>query len=369
MKILHVIPSLRKGGAERIALDLCNLFMHQGHDVKLVTFYAENQFQFITNQLDYQLVKTQLKLSLLRKYEVDVSELQSIINSFQPDVIHSHLFESEINLAFCHFPEGMRRIIHFHDNMIQMKSLNFSTFFKKSSITNYYERFLILRNLPKKTKTIGISKNSQQYISANLPKWIEKVFLPNAIDLIRFERIGGNCHGKGIIMIGSLNELKGQELAIRTIAELKKRNIICSLNLIGEGPSAFNLKLLTQSLNLESLVEFKGIVDYPEKLLQDARIYIHTSHSEAFGLVLIEAMACGLPVICTDGKGNRDLIEEGKNGFMVWERDPKQIADKIQFLLENEVEYNRVSQNAFIFAQNFGMESYAKLLMQKCYNS
>jgi glycosyltransferase involved in cell wall biosynthesis len=253
--------------------------------------------------------------------------------------------------------------MHFHDNMIQMKSFNWNILTNKTSLTNYYERQLVLKNLPKYSLAIGISKNSLEYINTALPKKIKRVLLLNAIDLSRFQKIAERAKYNQLIMIGSLNDLKGQVLAIHTVAELQTRNINVSLTLVGDGPNAEKLKELAQKLKIESLVKFTGFIDHPEKMLQDSSIYIHTSYSEAFGLVLIEAMACGLPVVCTDGKGNRDLIKEGVNGFMIWERDPKLLADKIQFLLENEQEYARICNNAYKFAQNFGIEAYVDFLL------
>src|SRR5690554_13850 len=110
MKILHIIPSLNKGGAERIALDMCVELQNQGHEVQIVTLYPSNSYAFLTEGLSYHTVKTRVKLSMLRKNQVDVRELQIVIDTFQPDVIHSHLFEAEINLAFCTISKNCKRI-------------------------------------------------------------------------------------------------------------------------------------------------------------------------------------------------------------------------------------------------------------------
>jgi glycosyltransferase involved in cell wall biosynthesis len=364
VKILHVIPTLNKGGAERIALDSCIELQRQGHTVKLVTLHPNNHYAFLTAHLDYNVIQTNVQLSLLRKNRVDVSALQQIITDFQPDVIHSHLFEAEINLAFCVLPPHTKRALHFHDNMIQMHSFSAQLLFNKRKLANFYERKLVLANLPKNTAAIGISDNSFQFVSASLPNKITKYKLLNAIDLHRFYPSEEESVAEGLVMIGSLTTLKGQELAIRTCAELQRRGCSIPLHLIGSGKQLTSLIELSKKLDVAQLVIFHGILDDPETLLKRVRIYIHTSHSEAFGLVLIEAMACGLPVVCTDGKGNRDLIIEGENGFIVWERDPILLADKIQFLLENEAERQRMGVVAHRFAQDFGMENYVKKLVE-----
>jgi glycosyltransferase involved in cell wall biosynthesis len=364
MKILHIIPTLNKGGAERIALDTCIELQRQGHTVKLVTLHPNNHYVFLTADLDCHVVQTAVQLSLLRKNRVDVSALQDIITDFQPDVIHSHLFEAEINLAFCALPHHTKRVLHFHDNMVQMQSFSLQTCFNKRKLANFYERKLVIANLPKKTTAIAISKDTENYLKKVLPRKINFQFILNAVDLNRFCKKTEELENESISMIGSFVPKKGQELAICIIAELKKRKFSVSLKLIGDGELKNELTQLATNLAVTDLVCFKGVVDFPETFLQKSTLYLHTASYEPFGLVLIEAMACGLPVVCTDGKGNRDLIQEGENGFMVWERDPILLADKIQFLLENDEERLRMGSEAHRFAQDFGMENYVKKLVE-----
>jgi glycosyltransferase involved in cell wall biosynthesis len=364
MKILHVIPSLNKGGAERICLDICLELKNQGHDVKLVTLHDTNSYTFLTKELDYSTIKTQLQLSLYKPNKVDVKQLQEVIHSFQPDVIHSHLFEAEINLAFCQISSNTKRIIHFHDNMKQMQKWNWKNLFTldKEKIANYYERHLVLKNLFKNSVAIGISKDTINYIQQNVSK-LKTHYLLNAIDLKRFKYTEQPSSSNNLVMIGSLVQKKGQELAIKTVAELMKRGVDVQLFLLGDGQQRKELEMMSETLKVADNVLFEGLVDFPENYLINAKIYIHTASYEPFGLVLIEAMACGLPVVCTDGKGNRDIIIEGENGFLVWERNAQLLADKVQFLLENEETRFKMSKKAKEFAQQFGMKTYIEKLI------
>lgn len=363
MKILHIIPSLSKGGAERICLDICIALQQARHKVKLVTLYDENDYQFLSNQLDHLVVKTKIHLSLYRKNKVNVSSLQNLIEEFNPDVIHSHLFEAEINLAFCTISKNCKRILHFHDNMKQMRALSFKTFFNKDLLANYYERNLVLKNLPLQTTAIGVSNDTYTYIRENLPQTVKPQLLHNAIDTKRFTAVEKKQESNTIVMVGSLTANKGQKLAIEIVHELHQRKISIKLRLIGDGPMKNDLIDLAKQLSVYEAIDFLGVVDFPEQLLLRSSLYLHTSYSESFGLVLIEAMACGLPVICTDAFGNRDLIQEGENGYLIRERNPKVLADKIQFLLENENERKRMGENARVFAQDFGMEKYVERLL------
>lgn len=368
MKILHLIPSLRKGGAERLAINIVQAIQDfTAHEACLVSFHPENEYAFLTAGINWKQIPSKAIPSLSGKADIDVKELQAFIDSFQPDILHSHLFETEMVLAYIQLPKNTKRVLHFHDNMPQLASFRLNTFLSKQKIACFYEKKRVERNLPKNTTAIGISQDAFTYAQRVLPTRITKVLLKNAIDLKRFENRGKQTEETEpfrLCMIGSLVPKKGQSLAIETVSELKKRGFEVRLDFIGTGADLQQLKQLSKSLDLEKEIIFNGNQDFPEQFLQKATIYLHTASYEPFGLVLIEAMACGLPVVCTDGKGNRDLIHEGENGFVVWERDPNLLAEKIQFLIENEAERERMGENARIFAQDFGMEKYVEKLLE-----
>jgi spore coat protein SA len=83
-------------------------------------------------------------------------------------------------------------------------------------------------------------------------------------------------------------------------------------------------------------------------------IYVHTATYEPLGLVLLEAMAAGLPVVTLDGGGNRDLIENGKNGFIINNQNPKHFAEKILEVKDNE----EMKKYNVKFAQKFDIDHY-----------
>ncbi len=348
-----------------MAIDICLELMNQGHEVKLVTLHAENEYNFLTKKIDHQIAKTSLKLSIIRKNQVDVVALQTIIDSFQPEVIHSHLFEAEINLAFCHFPKGAKRVVHFHNKMVQFENILSKTKFNRQKFTNYFEKRILLSSYPKNTEFVAISSENLSNLKRVLPDKYRAQLLPNAIDLKRFvpkeERFSDLANE--ISTIGSLIDVKGHDLALETVHELKKRNVECLLHIIGDGTNRKKLEAMASTLQIEKQIEFHGSIDYPELILQKSKLYLHTSKSESFGLALIEAMACGLPVITTDGNGNRDLIQEGKNGFMVMKRDSELIADKIEILLNNNSLSKNMSENASRFASKFGLIEYISKLL------
>jgi glycosyltransferase involved in cell wall biosynthesis len=234
---------------------------------------------------------------------------------------------------------------------------------KKSKLTNFFEKKIVLKSYPNNTKVIAVSKNTLSFCRSVLPKKIAVEHLHNAIDLNVFKNKQSITNSINIAIIGSLVENKGHILAIQTIYILKKRGLEIKLFCLGEGTERAKLEALISELELKNEVELLGNQDYPELFLQNSFCYLCTSKSEAFGLTIIEAMACGLPVVCTDGKGNRDLIQEGKNGFMVWKRDAEMLADKIELLLKNDTMRIEMGKKAHAFAQDFGMKKYVDSLI------
>lgn len=364
MRILHIIPSLNKGGAERLVLNICNeLSKHQNVEVMLITFRDENAYQFLTETINWKVIPSYVSPSLSGKMNVNVLELQKTIEEFNPDIIHSHLFETEIVLSQINFPSA-KYFVHFHDNMVQFENLNWRTLMSKRLITNYFEKRIVLKSYKKRsTYFIGISQNTLFYIQSVLPASFQKSLLYNAIDTNLFQPIEKNKKHLRITTIGSLVDKKGQVLAIDTVSELNKRGMDIYLDLLGEGPDRNKLVSLIEEYELNEKVQIHGNVDHPEKFLNDSILYIHTAKYEPFGLVILEAMACGLPVVCTDGKGNRDLIQEGINGFMVRERNPVLLADKIELLINNKEKRNEMGINARKFAEDFGIEKYVEKLV------
>lgn len=369
MKILHLIPTLNKGGAERLTLDICaQLGKKQDIVVKLITFRSDNSYSFLSETQDWEVINSKVISSISGKTTVDVAKLQERIDSFHPDIIHSHLFETEMILAHCTIPPKTKRIVHFHDNMHQFRNFRLQTLLNKTFFTEYFEKRIVLKSYLENTFAIGISKDTFHYCKSVLPKKIKIELLHNAIDLTLFRKKTKEEFSNEITLIGSLVENKGHELAFNTIKELKKKGVVVKLNCLGEGIERNKLEQLIIDLCLENEVKLLGNIDSPESFLQKSFCYLLTSKSEAFGLTLIEAMACGLPVVCTDGKGNRDLIQEGENGFMVWERNPKLLADKIELLLKNDALRIEMGEKARVFAQGFGIEKYVDQLLE-IYNS
>lgn len=365
MKVLHIIPNLRKGGAERLCIDTCLALRNaSGVEVLLINLHPENTYSFLTMELNRKIVPAKVVPSVSGKSMVEVEALQREVDVFQPDVIHVHLFEALMVVS--HLRHTAHLVIHFHDNMMQFENFSWRTLINKQRLTNFFEKRLVLKSLKQhKVSFIGISSVNTDYIRKVIPQYQSQIhLLHNAIDASRFIAIKQHRNSRPtLITIGTLNTNKNHRLAIEVLKHLIDEGLPVQLIIVGDGPQRNELHYLAKKLGVDQQVQFTGSVDNPEYFLEQADLYIHTAKSEAFGLTILEAMAASLPVVCTDGGGNRDLIRNGENGFILETEKPEAFADKIEHLLKNTEQRIRMGSNAQRFAQTFDIKSYAERLM------
>lgn len=368
MRILHVIPSLNKGGAERLCIDICQELSNQGVEVILATLRDDNAFRASMGKLKWQVVSSYYKPSISSKPNIDISSFMQLVDKFNPNIIHSHLFEAEL-VSRASLRNDIAYITHCHDNMQQLNRFSFRTFLTKKNITNFYERHLILKKYKEcNNHFIAISRNTENYFKFMLPSILKKNvhLLHNAINFNKFNSVS-HCREISeirILNIGSFIPLKNQGFLIDILNEILKRGVYATVTFLGDGEQKSNVIQKVEALKLKNRVLFKGYVNNVTDYLYQTNLYVHTAWSEAFGLVLIEAMAAGLPVVALDGKGNRDIVLDDVNGIFIEDQDAALFAEKIIALMKNRVKYNAISCKAVEFARLHDIKKYTSDLLK-----
>ena len=364
MKTLHIIPNLSKGGAERLVTDIVReLSTREGIEVRLVLFREEIAYDIDDIQHLIHIIPSSVQLSLWRKIKYHIAELQQFLEDFQPDIIHSHLFEAEIVSRSCCYPSA-KWFSHGHDNMRQFSAKNKRL---KERITQQFEKHYLTKRyeINHGNQFIVISKHSEAYFKKNIQK-SPIYLLPNAINFNKFVNSKikqEERHRIQLISVGSLTTLKNHKFLIDVAEHLKQRNVHFQMTVLGDGPLKNELEELVKLKQLNGKVFFLGNQEKVEEFLWQSTIYLHSSLSEALGLTLLEAMAAGLPVITLDGGGNRDLMVEGKNGFLIEEENAALFVEKILYLKDNKAAYQSMSYFARDFAKNYDIKNYVDQLL------
>jgi len=255
--------------------------------------------------------------------------------------------------------------------MPEFNNFSFRTLFSKRLLTSFYEKQILLRTYKKAKNTfISISKHTEVFFLDTLPKSFSKRIhlLPNAITFDRFNCMAKTNIAKSstikLVNVGLIIPKKNQQLLLSVIANIKARGFDVQLTILGSGYEFEKIKNLAQTMGIDQQVNMPGNVNNVEEYLSQNDIYVHSAYYEPFGLVLLEAMATGLPVVCLDGGGNRDIIENGKNGFIIKEQNVDEFTDRILELFHNKILYSQISEYAQKFAQQYDIKIYVDKLLE-----
>lgn len=156
-----------------------------------------------------------------------------------------------------------------------------------------------------------------------------------------------------ILSVGYLIERKGFEYLIRAMPRVLDEHENASLKIVGSGPLESELKELIYELDLGDEVEIVKNVSDDELLMvyNSADLFVLPSivdsqgNTEGLGVVLLEAMACGLPVMGANVGGIPDIIRNGETGILFHEKDCSMIAEKINFAMENKPQMEEIAKN------------------------
>ncbi|MEZ2345744.1 glycosyltransferase family 4 protein [Terriglobus sp. RCC_193] len=211
--------------------------------------------------------------------------------------------------------------------------------------------------------------------------------LPNFIDHGRFYVSGrreelrsryGWCDKKVLLTVARLEPRKGIDQALRALSHLKKYGRLqrdWRYVIAGKGTELAALRRLTSELELESVVEFLGFIsdeDLPG-CYEAADVFLQPNRNlngdtEGFGVVFLEAAACGLPVIGGVAGGTGDAIDHGRNGLLVDSESVSEIADAIALLLSDDEMRCRFRLHGLAWASHFDIEKgrvgFEKILLQ-----
>jgi glycosyltransferase involved in cell wall biosynthesis len=171
-----------------------------------------------------------------------------------------------------------------------------------------------------------ITVSSKTFQELQKQRKIDAAIIPNGLDFEKIKGLKPSPAWSDIIFAGRLIPEKGVDLLIQTLPLVKETypDLLCFI--IGEGPELDKLKKFASQLNLDENIKFTGFLkDQDEllKIMKSSRVLVHPSRREGFGMVVLEANACGLPVVVVKHPMNAavELVKENNNGFAVEESE------------------------------------------------
>lgn len=198
--------------------------------------------------------------------------------------------------------------------------------------------------------------------------------IPNGIDLEGFqdlptkevarESLGLDNNDRIVLLVANLRPVKGVRYLIEAINIVRSTETKVRLLLMGDGEERQNLEAVVKSLNLEDCVSFTGKVpnEKVSEYMAASDVFVLPSLSEGFPMVILEAMASGLPIVATKVGGLPEIIEDGENGFLVQPKNPQQIAERVLLFLNNSELAEQISKNNQQKAKEYSWENIAQRL-------
>lgn len=352
MKILHVITSLRTGGAEKLMVDLLPRMKAKEHEVDLCVFDG------IRTPFYDEIEHRGVKVIPLGHSVYSLSNMEKLIPLMRGyDIVHTH------NTACQYFVALANLVVHRHIYTTEHNTTNR----RRNWVWKLLDRWMYSQY----DKIVCISELTQ----INLIQHIGKDFINrcliiyNGIDLDHFSGQRASEHmdepRKVIIMVSAFREQKDQKTLIRAIQRLPDNYV---LKLVGGGEEQLisECKNIAEELKIQNRIEFMGVRTDVSELLQQADVVVLSSHYEGLSLSSLEGMASGRPFIASDVEGLRDIV--GGYGVLFPHQDDKTLSEEIKKLCENKPCAEKISKKCVQRAKMFDIEvmvkKYLKLYSQ-----
>jgi len=329
MKILHIITSLRIGGAERLVATLAQLHHVDGDEVEVLLFDGTR------TSLVEELETCGISVHALGKGFAAMSNplllpaLKRFLRKHPFDIVHAHNTSCQILTAMV---PALTRVTTEHGTINRRRNWRW---FKP------IDRWMYSRY----KKIVCVGEETRKNLSAwlNRPELNKKMtVIPNGIDLERIRKATPaeeiqSVHGHRILMVSAFRPEKDQQTLLRAMALLPEGYV---LFLAGGAETPENRALMdscvAQAAPMRERVRFLGIrMDVPA-LLAAADVIVLSSHHEGMSLSMLEGMASGKPMVASDVAGIRELVSGA--GLLFPEGDAKALAKMIQYICENPAE-------------------------------
>lgn len=308
-KILNIMLSRGQGGIEQAFVNMANLI----HDH---TPFDQLTILDVKSPLTLPESINQKRLSQFADWDpVGLFKLYSIIKSAQPDII------------LCHGNRPLKMVLTLRKTgLIREKIVGFCH--------NYS-----IKHLLKADAVIAVSRHmiTQNLVPAGYPA--DNTFhLPNMIDLtsITSVELKPICDVPVIGTMGRFVGKKGFEDFIQAISLLRDQNIPIKAIIGGTGPDDNKLRSLVADLNLTDYVDFVGWVRDKRAFYDRLNFFCIPSRDEPFGIIALDTLAHGCPMIATSSKGLAEFLTDNETAFMCKPSDPVSLADVISYALKTQ---------------------------------
>ena len=361
-RIVFCTPALYSaGGVERVVTVKANYFAeHLGYDVTIIVTEGKGRNCFFpisdkVNVINYELNYEELwRLSFLKKVIVYLrkqkqfkKQLTADLKQIRPDFTISTL-RREINFL-ARINDGSFKIGELHVNRANYRNSDGTNLIKK--LFAHFWMNSLIGHFKKLDKMVVLTDSAL----SDWPELNNVVKIPDALPFRIDNKSDQNA--KRIISIGRYAYDKGNDLLLKVWALIEKTIPDWALDIYGNGNREPYQKLLMELGIDNQRCHLHGPIPDVKKDYLSGSIFVLPSRFEGFGLVIIESMACGVPVVAFDCEnGPRSIITDGENGFLIPTFDIEAFAEKVMLLMKDRELRLRMGENAYRTAAKYDID-------------
>ena len=374
-KIVFCTPALYStGGVERVVSYKASYFAEQlGYDVAIIVtegwgracyFPLSNKVKVINFELGFEEL---WKASFIRKVFLYLTKqwqykrfMKAELMLIRPDITISML-RREINFL-TDIPDGSKKIGELHVNRANYRNFEAND---SNGLKRLFARFWMM-SLVGKLKRLDQLVVLTDKSKAAWPELSNVTVIPDPITIeVKSEKVKSEKCVNRVVTIGRYAYQKGYDLLLQAWAEISRIRDLengeeWTLDIFGQGDQADYRQLMTELGIDTDCCHLNGPIEDVVKVYQDSSIFVLSSRFEGFGMVLVEAMACGLPVVSFDcPAGPDEIITDGVDGLLVPSGDVHTLAEKLMLLMSDENLRRRLGQQARQTAQRYDMATLA----------
>ncbi|WP_455585944.1 glycosyltransferase family 4 protein [Bacteroides sp.] len=367
MKLVYYLPSLEApGGLERIITFKANYFAGHGDDVTVITsemmgrkpyFPLSPGVRHIDLGVAFDYPYSQPKAMKVLKYPFRYHRFRKrfakALRELRPDITVSTL-RRELNFLN-DLDDGSVKIGEFH---VTRHSYGAEAFESGNPLVRRAKRKwneTFIRNLSRLKRVVLLTHEEAGF----WPELDNLSIIPNPI-ITPLNKVS-DCTQKRVIAAGRYAPQKGFDRLIDSWAIVARKHPSWSLHIYGDGYLRTELQAQIDRLQLADTCHLEHTVENITDKYCESSIFVLSSRFEGFGMVITEAMGCGIPPVsfaCPCGP--RDIIHDGVDGLLVEDGNIEEMAEKIACLIENEDKRIEMGKQAYLDAQKYKMENIAK---------
>ena len=353
MKIYYIYTALvTKGGADRVIAEKANWLVEHGHEVSIVTdtqlgrepaFPLSSKVKLIDLAIDFSKeyghcfpVRIWMYYKLMYQYR---KKMKALLMHDHPDIVVSTLGR---DISFItKIKDGSKKIGEAHTTKNYIRNFHLlesrSLFFKY--LTKYF-RWIMDRQVSRLEALVVLTSQDKNDWEHLLPVYV----IPNSYPF--YPETPSNCGNKQAIIVGRYNSAKGYNYLIDAWREVHKSYPDWIINIFGSGEYEEMVRKQINDNGLQDVMIMNNPTDHIMEEYLKSSIYVMSSVFEGFAMVLLEAMACGLPCVSFDCPyGPRNVITDGEDGFLVDYLNSEALAKSICKLIEDEKLRKQMGQN------------------------